>query len=85
MSIREQHPFGRQPIHVRRLGLRIAFQHVGPVIQIIDRDEQYVWLTVLAAGVFSFTVLAHSAKEQNGQNEDRCLFVCLHSCCDDGA
>ena len=70
MRVFEDHAFGGQPVHVRRQGLRIALQHASPIIEIIDGDEQYVWFTVLAAGVFSFTVLAHSAKEQNGQNED---------------
>ena len=39
MGIRKQHALGCQPIHVRRLGLRIALKRVRPVIQIIDRNE----------------------------------------------
>ena len=62
MGIGKQHPLGSQFIHVGGPGLEIALQHAGPVIQIIDGDEQYIRLSVLAVCVFSFTVLAHYAK-----------------------
>ena len=78
MRILEDHAFGSQPIHVRRPGLRIALQHAIPVIQIIDGNEQYIWFYVLAAGVFSFTVFAHCAKQEDRKNENRCLFLCFH-------
>ena len=69
MRVFEDHPFGSQPVHVRRPGLRIALEHAGPVIQIIDGDEQDIGFSVRAGGVFRFTVLAHCAKQQNGQSE----------------
>ena len=63
MRILEEHAFGSQLLHVRCFGLRVALQHASPVIQIIDGDEQHIWFSVLAAGVFSFTALAHYAKQ----------------------
>ena len=39
MGIGKDHPFGSQPVQMRRPGLRVALQHAGPVIQIVDRDE----------------------------------------------
>ena len=63
MGIGKQHPLGSQFIHVGGPGLGIALQHAGPVIQIIDSDEQHIWCSVLAAGVFCITVLAHSAEQ----------------------
>ena len=44
MSVRKQHAPVRQLIQVRRPGLRVALEGVRPVVQIIDSDEQYVWL-----------------------------------------
>jgi len=78
MRIGKEHPFGSQPIHLRRPGLRIALQHACPVIEIIDGDEQDIRLCGLAGGVFRFTVLAYCTKQQNGQSEYRCLFHCFH-------
>ena len=42
MGIGKQHSFGRQSVHVRRPGLRIAVERVRPVVEIIDGDEQDV-------------------------------------------
>ena len=47
MGIRKQHALGRQPVHLWRLGLRVAFQHVRPVIQVIDGDEEDIGFLVL--------------------------------------
>ena len=65
MGIGKNHPLGSQFIHVGGPGLGIALQHAGPVIQIIDGDEQYIWFSVLAGGVLSFDVLGGCAKQQN--------------------
>ena len=63
MGIGKQHPLGRQSVHLWRLGLRVAFQHVRPVIQVIDGDEEDVGLLLrLFGGVRC------QAKQQNGQN-----------------
>ena len=78
MGIGKNHPLGSQFIHVGGPGLGIALQHAGPVIQIIDGNEQHIWFFVLAAGVFSFTVFAHCAKQEDRKNEYRCLFLCFH-------
>ena len=71
MRIGKQHPFGSQPVHVRRAGLGVALQHAVPVIEIIDGDEQDIRFSVLAAGLFSFTAPAYYACQQNGQSEYR--------------
>ena len=65
MGIGKQHPLGSQFIHVGGPGLGIALQHAGPVIQIIDGDEQYIRLSVLEGGSFPFAVCAHYAKQEN--------------------
>ena len=78
MGIRKNHSLGRQPVHVRRQGLRVALQHAGPVIQIIDGDEQYIWLLILLARILCFTGVGQHAKQQHGQNEYRGLFLCFH-------
>ena len=62
MSIFENHSLGSQPVHVRRLGLRVALKRVRPVIQIIDGDEQYIRFSVLVGSVLSFDVLGGRAK-----------------------
>jgi hypothetical protein len=62
MRIRENHPLRSQLLHMRRLGLRVAFQCAGPVIQIINSDKQYIRLPVLLVNVLSFTGLAYHAQ-----------------------
>ncbi len=63
MRIGKDHPFGSQPVHVRRPGLKVALQHASPVVEIIDGDEQYIWLPILPARVVSFTAPALYAKQ----------------------
>ncbi len=63
MRILEDHPSGSQPVHMRRQGLMVALQHAGPVVEIIDGDEQYIWLPILPARVVSFTAPALYAKQ----------------------
>jgi hypothetical protein len=79
MRILEDHPFGSQPVHVRRQCLGVALQHARPVIQIIDGNEQDIWFSVLVAGFFSFAVPARYAKQEDRKNENRGLFLCFHS------
>ena len=67
MRIRENHPFRSQLVHVRRQGLRVAFQRASPVIQVINRDEQDIWLSAWLAGVLCFTSLAYHAEQYNRQ------------------
>ena len=43
MSIREQHAARCQTIDIRRLCLRMPAQASGPVIEVVNRDEQDVW------------------------------------------
>ena len=43
MGVGEEHPGGGQAIQVRGLGLRMPGEATDPVIEIVDRDEQYVW------------------------------------------
>ena len=66
MRVRKCDSLGSQPIHLRRAGLGIAFQYVVPVIEIINGNEQNVWLTVV-----SFTGLVRQAEQQNGESEYR--------------
>ena len=42
-------PF-RQGIDIGRLHLRMAIQAAHPVIQIVDRDEEYIRRSALAGG-----------------------------------
>ncbi len=44
VGIREQHPALRQPVKVRRLGLRMPAETADPVIQIVHSDEEDVRL-----------------------------------------
>ena len=78
MRIGEDHPFRRQLIHVRRFGLRVALEHVSPVIEIIDRDEQDIELRVWLTRVLGFTGRAGHAEQCNRQKEYRCLLRDLH-------
>ena len=73
MRVGEDDPLGSQPIHVRRLGLWIAFKRARPVIQIIDGDEQDIWLSAWLAGVLCSPNLVCRAKQQSRQQEYRCL------------
>ena len=79
MRIGKEHPFGSQPVHVWRPGLRIALQHSSPVIQIIDGDEENVgplrgrsWFFVLGSllRLRRVGVRYRRRKQQNGQGED---------------
>ena len=62
MRISEKHPLGSQSVHVRRQGLRITLEHACPVIEIINRDEQYVRLRVGLARVLGFACPANEAE-----------------------
>jgi len=62
MRICENHPIGGQLIHVGRFGLRVALQHASPVIEIIDGDEQNIWLSAWLVGVLCFTRGARHAE-----------------------
>ena len=63
MRVRENHPLGSQLFHVRRFGLGIALQHAIPVIEIVDGNEQDIWFSGPATGLFSLTASAHYAKQ----------------------
>ena len=68
MRIRENHTLGRQPVHVRCLGLRVALKRVRPVVEIIDGDEQYVGSFGLA-----LLILGCGLSGDHGRDEhDRC-------------
>jgi hypothetical protein len=41
---------------VRCFGLGVALQHARPVIEIVDRDEQDIWFSVLLDRVLPFAV-----------------------------
>ena len=68
MRIGENYPLGSQLIHVRRSGLRVALQHAGPVVEIIDGDEQYIGSFGLA-----LLTLGCGLSGDHGRDEhDRC-------------
>ena len=50
MGVGKQSPPLRQSIDIRSLHLWMAIQAAHPVIQIIDRDEENIWLSALAKG-----------------------------------
>ena len=42
MGIGEDDAAACQPIHVRRLNLRMAAQEADPIVQVVDHDQQHV-------------------------------------------
>lgn len=50
MGIGKQSAPLRQGIDIGRLHLWMAIQAAHPVIQIVDRDEENIWLSALAKG-----------------------------------
>ena len=74
MCVGEDHSFGSQRLHVRRLGLGIALQHASPVIQIIDGDEQYVRLPALPARVLASLDLPTTHSRETARNR---IVVCF--------
>jgi hypothetical protein len=47
MGIGKQYAFCCQPVYVRGNGLWMSGQTAGPIIQIIERDKQYIGLRFL--------------------------------------
>ena len=68
MGIVENDPFGSQLIHVRRLGLWVALQHAGPVVEIIDGDEQYI----RSFGLTPLTLGCGLSGDHGRDEHDRC-------------
>ena len=68
MRVRENHPLGSQLFHVRRFGLGIAPQHAGPVVEIIDGDEQDIGSFGLALLTLGCGLSGDHARDEH----DRC-------------
>jgi hypothetical protein len=41
MRVRKEHSPSRKPIKIRRLRLWMTVERTYPVVEVIDRDEQY--------------------------------------------
>ena len=60
MSVRKQDTLCRQMINVGRSSLGVFRQAAHPIVQIIDGDEQDIWLGLL------FQILGEDGLNRNG-------------------
>ena len=51
MSIRKQSPSGREAIDIRSISIRVPIQTAHPVVEIINRNKQYIRSISLASAV----------------------------------
>lgn len=75
MRIGEQHPAGRQPVKIRRTGLRMSTQAANPVVEIIHGDKQDVWLDLRTGRnvlVCKTTRSDGEVDEHNDSNDRNC-------------
>lgn len=50
MGVGEQYSSLGQSVDVRRVNILSTTEAVDPIVEVVDRDEQYVWTCLLSLG-----------------------------------